>query len=50
MRTLATTLFLVTTTAPLARAQAKASDKVSYEQHVQPIVAQRCGASTTGGR
>jgi len=43
MRTLATTLFLVTTTAPLARAQAKASDKVSYEQHVQPIVAQRCG-------
>ena len=46
MKTLATTLLLVTTSAPLARAQAKASNsekKVTYEQHVQPIVSQRCG-------
>jgi len=46
MKTVATTLLLLTTTAPLARAQAKASDsekKVTYEQHVQPIVTQRCG-------
>jgi mono/diheme cytochrome c family protein len=44
MKTLATTLLLLTTTAPLAPAQEKkASEKVSYEQHVQPIVSQRCG-------
>jgi hypothetical protein len=46
MRTLATTLllFIVAPLAPLARAQAaKASEKVTYEQHVQPIVTQRCG-------
>src|SRR5262245_20458833 len=43
MRTLATTLGVLIA-APHAPAQEKkAAEKVTYEQHVQPIVTQRCG-------